>query len=103
MTKLGHWKLVDEFGAAVATIMVKHSLDPGLTETTVKFETVRKMKLDFLNLYQASVENESSAVIGGKDSKKELIIGVPIYHGWYRSQVGIHHLMGEKVVQDYGL
>jgi hypothetical protein len=31
-------------------------------------------------------------------------MGVPIYHGWYdRAQVGMHHRMGDKVVQDYGL
>jgi hypothetical protein len=104
MPKLGPWKLVDEFGAAAATIMVKHSLDPGVTETTVQFETVRKMKLASVNLYQAFTENETSAVIGGKDGKKQLIMGVPIYHGWYdRAQVGMHHQMGDKAVQDYGL
>jgi hypothetical protein len=78
MPKLDPWKLVDEFGAAAATIMVNHSLDPGVTETTVQFETVRKMKSAFVNLYQASVENESSAVIGGKDGNTQLIMGVPI-------------------------
>jgi hypothetical protein len=104
MLKLGPWKLVDKFGAAAATIMVKHSLDPGVMETTVQFETVRKMMSAFVNLYQASVENESSAVIEGKDGKKQLIMGVSIYHGWYdRAQVGMHHRMGDKVVQDYGL
>jgi hypothetical protein len=104
MLKLGPWKLVDEFGAAEATIMVQHSLDHGVTETTVQFETVRKMKSVFVSLHEASVENESSAVIGGKDGKKQLIMGVPIYHGWYDwAQVGMHHLMGDKVVQDYGL
>jgi hypothetical protein len=83
MPKLGTWKLVGEFGAAAATIMVKHSMDPGVTEITVQFETVRKMKSAFVNLYQASMENESSAVIGGNDGKKQLIMGVPIYHGRY--------------------
>jgi hypothetical protein len=33
--KVGHWKLEDEFGAASAVIMVKDSLDPGVTESTV--------------------------------------------------------------------
>jgi hypothetical protein len=104
MPKLGHRKLFNEFGAAAATIMVNHSLDPGVKETTVQFETVRKVKSAFVNLYQASVESESSAVIGGKDGKKQLIMGVPIYHGLHdRAQVGIHHGMGDKVVQDYGL
>jgi hypothetical protein len=57
-----------------------------------------------VNLYQASVENESSDVVGGKDGKKQLITGVPNYPGWYdRAQVGMHHQMGDKVLQDYGL
>jgi hypothetical protein len=30
-------------------------------------------------------------------------MGVPIYHVWYdRAQVGVHHRMGDKVLQDYG-
>jgi hypothetical protein len=104
MPKLGPWKLEDEFGAGAAAIMARHSMDPGITEDTVQFETVRKMKSAFVNLYQASVENTSTAVIGGKDGKKQLVMGVPIYHGWYdRSQTGMHHRMGDKIVQDYGI
>jgi hypothetical protein len=81
MPKLGPWKLVEKFGAAAATIMVKHSLDPGVTDTKVKFETMRKMKSDFVNLYQASMENESSAVIGVEYGKKQLIMGCPSIMG----------------------
>jgi hypothetical protein len=41
MPKLVPWKLVDEFGAGTsAIIMVKHSMDHGVTETTVQFKTV---------------------------------------------------------------
>jgi hypothetical protein len=37
------------------------------------------------------VENASTAVIGGKDGKTKLAMGVPIYHGWYdRAQAGRH-------------
>jgi hypothetical protein len=62
------------------------------------------MKSAFVNLYQASVENASTLVIGGKDGNKQLLMGVPIYHGWYdRVKTGMHHRMGAKVVQDYGL
>jgi hypothetical protein len=57
MPKFCPCKLEDEFGAAAASIMVKHSMDQGVTETTVQFEMVRKMKSAFVNLYQASVEN----------------------------------------------
>jgi hypothetical protein len=97
--KLGPWKLEDKFGAAAAAIMLKHSLDPGVTESTVQFETVRNMKSAFVNMYHMSVENESTSIIRGKDGKKQLVLGAPIYHGWYdRAQVGMHHRMGDKVV-----
>jgi hypothetical protein len=81
MLKLGPWRMTDGFGAEAATIMVKHSMDPGVTETTMQFETVRKMKSAFVNLYQAYVENESGVVIGGKDGKKQLIMGCPSIMG----------------------
>jgi hypothetical protein len=43
-------------------------------------------------------------VIGGKDGEKQLVMGLPIYHGWYdQAQTGMHHRMGDKVVQDCGL
>jgi hypothetical protein len=104
MPKLGPWKLEYEFGAGAAAIMARHYMDPGITEDKVQFETVCKMKSAFVNLYQASVENASTAVIGGKDGKKQLVMGVPIYHGWYdRAQTGMHHRMGDKIVQYYGL
>jgi hypothetical protein len=104
LPKLGPWKLEDEFGAGAAVIMLKHSMDTGVTERTVQFETVRKMNAVFVNLYQASVDNASTAVIGGKYGKKQLVMGVPIYHGWYdRANTGMHHWMGDKVFQDYGL
>jgi hypothetical protein len=79
-------------------------MDPGVTEITVQFETVRKMKSAFVDLYQASVDNASMAVIVGKDGKKQLVMGVPIYHGCHeRTKTGMRHRMGDKVVQDYGL
>jgi hypothetical protein len=62
------------------------------------------MKSAFVNMYHASVGNESTAIIGGKDGKKQLALEAPIYHVWYdRAQVEMHHRMGDKVVQDYGL
>jgi hypothetical protein len=58
-----------------------------------------------VNIYHASVENESTSIIVGKDGKKQLVLGGgAIYNGWYdRAQVGMHHRMGDKAVQDYGL
>jgi hypothetical protein len=44
-------------------------MDPGITEDMVQYETVRKMKLAFVNLYQTSVENVITVVIGGRIGK----------------------------------
>jgi hypothetical protein len=104
MPNLGPWKLEEEFGAGVAAIMAMHSMDPWIREDTMQFETVRKMKSAFIYLYQASVENASTYVIGGKDGNMQLVMGVPIYHGWYnRAQKDMHHRMGGNMVQDYDL
>jgi hypothetical protein len=104
VSKLGSWKLEDEFVAASAAMMLKHSLDPGVKESNVQFETVRKMESACVDMCHTSVESESTAIIGGKDGKNQLVLGDPIYHGWYdRAQVGMHHRMGDKAIQDYGL
>jgi hypothetical protein len=81
LPSLGPWKLEDEFGAGAAVIMAKHSMYPGVTESTVQFETARKMKSAFVNLYQASVDNGSTAVIGGKEGGSNLSWGCPFTTG----------------------
>jgi hypothetical protein len=103
MPKLGPWKLEDDFGDGAAAIMARHSMEPGIMEDTVQFETVRKMKSAFVNLYQASVENASTAVIGGKDEKSNWLWGYP------STMVGMTEprqeckRMGDKIVQYHGL
>jgi hypothetical protein len=78
MPKLGPWKLEDELGDGAAAIVARNSTDPVIMEDTVQYETVQKTKSAFVNLYQESVENTSTAVIGGKDGKKQLVRGVSI-------------------------
>jgi hypothetical protein len=104
LPKLGPWELKDEFGAGVAVIILTHSLDPGVMGDMVQYETVRKSKSAPVNMYDASVENKGTSISGGEDGKKLLVLGAPVYHGWYdRAQVGMHHRMGDNVVQNYGL
>jgi hypothetical protein len=89
-------------GAAI--VLLKHSLDPGVTETTVQYNTVRKMKSAFVNLYHASVENLGSAIVGGRDGKRFVSMDAPIYSDFCgRFQAGMYNRIGDKVVQDFGL
>jgi hypothetical protein len=50
---LGPWPVEDKFGMGADIVLLKHSLDPGVTETTVQYNNVQKMKSAFVNLYHA--------------------------------------------------
>jgi hypothetical protein len=103
--RLGTWPVEDKCGMGADIVLLKHYLvDPGVTETTVKYNTVRKMKSAFVNLYHASVENQGSAIVGGRDGKRFVSVDAPIYSDFFgRFQAGIHNRMGDKVVQYFGL
>jgi hypothetical protein len=89
-------------GAAI--VLLKHSLDPGVTETTVQYNTVRKMKSTFVNLYHASMEKQGSTIVRERDGKRFVSMDAPIYSDFFgRFQAGMHNRMGDKVVQDFGL
>jgi hypothetical protein len=60
-------------------VLLTHSLDPGVSGTTVHYNTVRKMKSAFVNLYHASVENQGSAIVGIRDGKRCVSMDAPIY------------------------
>jgi hypothetical protein len=72
------WPVEDKFGMGAAIVLLKHSLDPGVTETTVQYNIVLKMKSAFVNLYHASVENQGSAIVGGRDGKQFVSMDAPI-------------------------
>jgi hypothetical protein len=70
----------------------------------VQYITVRKIKSAFVNVHFASVENQGSAIFGGRYGKKFVSMDAPIYSEFFgRFQAGMHNRMGDKVVQDFGL
>jgi hypothetical protein len=101
---LGPWPVEDKFGMGAAIVLLKRSLDPRVTETTVQYNTVRKMRSAFVNIYHASVENQGSAIVGERDGKRFVSMDAPIYSEFFgRFQAGMHNRMGDKVVHDFGL
>jgi hypothetical protein len=102
--RLGPCPVEDDFGMGDAIVLLKHSLDPGVTETTVQYNTVRKIKSAFVNLYHASVDNQGSAIVRGRDGKRFVSMDAPIYSEFLgRFQAGMHNRMGDKKVQYFGL
>jgi hypothetical protein len=60
------------------------------------------MKSAFVNLYHASVKNQGSAIVRGRDGKRFVSMDAPIYSEFFgRFQDGMHNKMGYKVVQDF--
>jgi hypothetical protein len=101
---LGPWRVEGESGMGAAIVLLKHYLDHGVTETTVQYNTVQKIKSAFVNLYHAPVENQGSAIVGGRDGKRFISMYAPIYSEFFgRFQAGMHNRMGDKVVQYFGL
>jgi hypothetical protein len=53
---------------------------------------------------QAEYGRKGTVIIGGRDGNTLLVLGAPVYHGWKdRAQAGMHHRIGDKVVQNCGL
>jgi hypothetical protein len=101
---LGPWPVEYKFGMGAAILFLKHSFDPGVTETTVQYNTVQKMKSAFVNMYHASVEYQESAIVGGRYEKRFVSMDAPFYSEFFRRfQAGMHNRMGDKVVQDFVL
>jgi hypothetical protein len=93
--RLAPWPVEEKFGMGAAIVLLKHSLDPGVNETTVQYNTVRKMKSAFVNLYHVSVENQGSAIFGGRDGKWFVSMDAPINSDFFGSfQAGFFTPLG---------
>jgi hypothetical protein len=94
----------DTTNAGGEAVIMCHSLDPGRTEDTVQFETMRKMKSAMVNLAHTVAGSHSKPAVGGREGKKYTITGDCVFHDWFnRFTRGMHNHMGDKVQQDLGL
>jgi hypothetical protein len=94
----------DKTNAGGAAVILRHSLDPGRTEDTIQFETVRKMKSAMVNMAHAAAGFDGKPAVGGSEGKKYIITGDCVFHDWFdRFMRGMHNRMGDNVQQDLGL
>jgi hypothetical protein len=101
--KMGPWKLMDKFGAGVAAIVAKYYMDPGVTEATVQLKKREKDEIRVCEFVPSICGKLKLRLDWGRGGKP-LVMGVPVYHCWYdRFQVGMHHQMGDTLVQDCGI
>ena len=80
--------------------MLRRSLDKGRYRATVQFETVRKMRLVYSNIWHASKYTLTTSVMV-RDLKKTLVTSCPSYSLWFKRFVqGMHKRIGDEVYQD---
>jgi hypothetical protein len=77
------WPVKDTINAGGVVVILRHSLDPGRTEDTVQFETVRKMKSAMVNMARASAGFDGKPAVGGSEGKKYIINGDCVFHDWF--------------------
>lgn len=97
---MGPFPLSDSMGMAVAAAILDRSMDRGITEEFVQWETFRGMRSFVTNVSQAGVAGLSDVVAAhGRNSM--WISGVVTHSFWFtRFMDGLHKRVGEVVRQD---
>jgi len=98
---LGPLPTIDEFSYSVAIAMLLKYLEPGRYATTQQYETIRKLRAGFSNVYLASVPGLASLRLTGGDKPQQLINDCPTNSFWFeRFGRGCLSRMGQIIRQD---
>jgi hypothetical protein len=92
---MGPWPLEDSLGMKVAMALLARSLDKGIYEETVQWDTFRRTMSAVTNISQACVGGLSDSV-GAYERNKIFITGVVTHKFWYsRFMLGVHKRVGQ--------
>ncbi len=98
---LGPFPLTDQLGYGVAIAMLLKSLEPGRYSDHQQFETIRKLRAGYHNVYMSSVEGAFSLRSVGGDRTKHFLNVCPTHSSWFEQfATGCLRRMGQEVRQD---
>jgi hypothetical protein len=102
---LGPFPVGDSLGFGVAIAMLLKSLEPGrYSKEYQQFETIRKLRAGYSNIYMASVEGVTSLRTVGGDRVKHHLTASPTQSLWFeRFAQGCVRRMGQDVRQDWAI
>lgn len=84
----------------IAVYTLKRSLDKGRYQSTLQYESVRKMRSAYSNIWYASKLTLTTSVMA-RDVRKKYITSCHFYSLWFeRFMVSMHKRMGDEVHQD---
>ena len=95
LPEMGPHELCDSWGMGIAVVLLGKSLDKGLYGPNVQFETVRKLRSSYSNLWGASRHALTLGVLA-RDTMKIFVTRCPGYSLWFERFVrGMHSRMGD--------
>lgn len=98
---LGPFPLADTFGYAMAIAMLLKSCQAGKYAAYQQFETVRKLRAGYSNVFMASAAGQDSLRLMGGDKAKQHLCQCPTNTLWFeRFSKGCLSRMGQIVRQD---
>lgn len=102
---LGPFPVEDSLGMRVAVAMLMKTLEPGRYSSAYQqFETVRKLRAAFSNVYMASREGALSLRTVGGDRAKHHLTFSPTQSAWFeRFTQGCICRMGQDLRQDWAI
>ena len=100
---MGPFPVVDTQGMGVAVCMLVRSLDKGRYRATLQYDTVRKMRSAYSNIWHASRQTLTTSVMS-RGMNKTYVTSCPTYGLWFeRFMLGMHKRMGDEVRQDQAI
>ncbi len=101
---LGPFPTFDVFGITTAVAMLAKSLEPGRYTEHTQFETIRKLRSAYSNLFHASGTGLTSMTTIGRDSAKHFLSKCPTHSTWFKKKSkDCLHRMGQDVWQDLAI
>ena len=92
---MGPFSLEDNLGIGITTCLLRRSLERGKYRENLQFETVRKLRSAYLNLWHASQATLTTSVMA-RDVKKTYVTTCPTYSLWYEMfMLGMYKRMGD--------
>ena len=101
--EMGPLPVSDECGMAVAVAMLERSLDPGKYSDRLQFDSVRKGRAAFSNVWHASVHGKDTSV-AVRGRVKVITSSCPTNGDWFEKfMMGMHARMGDEWRPDFAV
>jgi hypothetical protein len=104
LPSLGPYPTTDVLGVGVAVAMLLKSRETGHYQDHMQFETIRKLRSAYSNVYHATSQGASAMMTLGRDSAKSFLSTCPTHSLWFeRFARGCLKRMGQEVRRDLAL